>query len=120
MLTLPNPPLIDTAALAGAQAAHHFATVLRAQWSAFWGRDVATVLSDLHADLPKTLAIFQLNTQAALAVNSLLDAVADERFPVRAPAELPPYWSFAPEVGFAFTPPPPPVEEPAPEPEPEP
>jgi hypothetical protein len=113
MLTLPNPPLLDTAALAGAQAAHYLATVLRSQWSAFWSRDPATVLADLHADLPKTLTIFQLNTQAALAVNALLDAVNDERFPTRAPAELPQYWTFSPEGGFAYAPP-------APEPEPEP
>ncbi|MEY2655443.1 MAG: hypothetical protein RLZZ524_2471, partial [Pseudomonadota bacterium] len=66
-----------------------------------------TVLADLHADLPKTLAIFSLNTQAALAVNALLDAVNDARFPTRAPAELPAYWSFDPATGFAYTPPPP-------------
>jgi len=94
MITLPNPTLLDVAALAGAQAAHHLAVVLRSQWSAFWERDPATIAAELSADPAKTAAIFALNTQAAAAVNALLDAVGDYRFSTRAPDSLPTGWSF--------------------------
>lgn len=114
MIILPTPTILDSGALAGAEAAHHFATVLRNQWTAFWQREPAAVLADLHADLPKTLAIFALNTQAATAINALLDAVGDLRFPVRAPSALPDYWSFDEQAGFAYTPP---VIEPQPDPQ---
>jgi len=105
MISLPQPTRLDSAALAGAEAAHHLATVLQTQWQAFWQRPAETVLADIEADLPKTLAIFQLNTQASEAVNALLDAVNDPRFPRRAPTRLPSYWSFD-GAAFAYNPPP--------------
>jgi len=110
MITLPQPTILDSAALAGAEAAHHLATVLQTQWQAFWQRPADTVLSDIAADLPKTLAIFQLNTQASEAVNALLDAVNDPRFTRRAPTSLPAYWSFN-GTTFDYNPPPPPEPE---------
>lgn len=100
MIALPQPSILDTAALAGAEAAHHLASVLQTQWAAFWQRDPSTVLADIEADLPKTLAIFELNTQAATAINTLLDAVDDPRFANRAPTSLPANWSFD---GLAFS-----------------
>jgi hypothetical protein len=102
MITLPAPTILDSAALAGAEAAHHLATVLRVQWNAFWLRDPATVIADIEADLPKTLAIFALNTQAATAVNALLNAVNDPRFANRAPDELPANWTFN-GTAFAYS-----------------
>jgi hypothetical protein len=106
---------MDSGALAGAEAAHHLATVLRSKWQKFWQRDPATVIAELHADLTKTLTVFGLNTQAGTAVNALLDAIADERFTNRAPVELPAYWSFT-NGAFSFDPPAPEVVEETPEP----
>jgi hypothetical protein len=100
---------MDSGALAGAVAAHHFATVLRSQWSAFWQRDTEEVLAELHSDLSKTLAVFSLNTQAGTAVNALLDAIGDDRFCNRAPVELPAFWTFT-GTAFEFNPPPPPPQ----------
>jgi|694.fasta_scaffold91741_7 hypothetical protein len=94
MITLLKPTILDAAALAGAESAHHLATVLRTQWTAFWQRDPTTVVADMQEDLQQTLAIFALNNQAALAVNALLDAVNDPRFCNRAPTDLPANWSF--------------------------
>jgi len=110
MSLIPQTTILDAAALAGAEAAHHFATVLHSQWTAYWSRPPETILADMTADLPKTLAIFSLNTQAGLAVNAILAALDDARFPNRAPVELPAYWSFGGEM-FVYAPP-------APEPEP--
>jgi hypothetical protein len=115
MNLIPQPSILDKATLAAAEAANHLATVMRAGWAAFWQRDPAEVLTDIAADLPKTLAIFALNTQAGTSVNALLDAINDPRFPARAPVDLPPYWSFN---GAAFEYSPPPIPEPPLEPAP--
>jgi hypothetical protein len=94
MITLPIPSVLDSATLAGAESAHHLATVIDTQWQAFWLRDTATVMAEIEGDLQKTLAIFALNSQAAQAVNALLDAVNDARFPRRAPDAMPAGWAF--------------------------
>jgi hypothetical protein len=109
MITLIKPTTLDAAALAGAEAAHHLATVLRTQWSAFWQREPAIVRAEIESDMQKTLAIFALNMQASTAVNALLDAISDPRYQNRAPIDLPPYWSFDGSV-FTFTAPAPPSE----------
>jgi len=114
MSLLPTPTILESGTLAGAEAIHHAVTVLRSQWQRFWQRDPVEISTELHADLQKTLAIFSLNTQAGTAMNALLDSIADDRFPNRAPVELPPFWSFA-GSGFVFTPPSPVTEEPQPE-----
>ena len=92
LLTIPS--IMDSGTLAGAEAAHHFASVLLTQWTCFWQRNSVTVLADLNADIPKTLAVFNLNTQAAQGINPLLDALNDERFPRRAPESMPDGYSF--------------------------
>lgn len=104
MPLLAKQSIMDSGAFAGAEAAHHLATVLRSQWQAFWQRSPEAVLSELHADLPKTLQIFALNTQAGTAVNALLDAIGDERFSNRAPDSMPPHWSFDGQA-FSYNPP---------------
>lgn len=113
MNLIPQPSILDKVTLAAAEAANHLATVMRAGWVAFWQRDPAEVLADIAADIPKTLAIFALNTQAGTSVNALLDAINDPRFPARSPVDLPPYWSFN-GTEFVYTPPPAPEPEPAP------
>jgi len=106
MQLIPQPTILDSAALAGAEAAHHLASVMRSGWLAYWSRTSETILADMAADLPKTLAIFALNTQAGLAVNALLDAINDDRFANRAPISLPAYWNFDGSA-FVYTPTPP-------------
>jgi hypothetical protein len=107
-----KPTVLQSASLAGAEAAHHLAGVLKSGWERYWQRTPETILAEMEADLANTLVIFALNTQAGTAVNALLDALADDRFTARAPVALPDGWSFDGNQ-FTYTPP-------APDPEPEP
>jgi hypothetical protein len=104
-----KPTVLQSASLAGAEAAHHLAGVLRAGWEKYWQRSPETILAEMESDLANTLAIFQLNTQAGTAVNALLDALADDRFTARAPVALPDGWAFY-GTSFTFTPPAQPTE----------
>jgi hypothetical protein len=101
MITLPFHSTLERATLAGAEAAHHFASVLRSQYEAFWSRDTATVLAELNANIAQNVAIFELNTQAGTAVNLLLDALNDPRFSTRAPVTMPNNWAFV-DGQFAY------------------
>ena len=94
MITIPSHTPLIRGLLAGAEAAHYFATVLRSQYETFWNRDTATVLAELNANIAENVAIFELNTQAGTAVNSLLDALNDPRFSTRAPITMPSNWAF--------------------------
>jgi hypothetical protein len=94
MITLPKQTILDAGALASAEAAHHFASVLAASYRTFWQRNDETVLAELNADAAKTLALFQLNTQAGTSVNAILDSLNDDRLTNRAPTSMPPYWGY--------------------------
>jgi len=102
MQLLPTPTILDQGVIAGAEAAHHLASVLRSQWSAFWNRSPEVILSELNADPSRSATIFGLNSQAAGAVNALLDAIASDRFPTRAPNSMPDGWVFG-VSGFSYT-----------------
>jgi hypothetical protein len=101
MITIPSHTVLERGLLAGAEAAHHFASVLRSQYEAFWSRDTATVLAELNTNIAQNVAIFELNTQAGTAVNSLLDALNDPRFSTRAPITMPSNWAFV-DSQFAY------------------
>jgi len=94
MSLLPSFTVLEKAALAGAEAAHFFASVLNTQHQAFWKRNVDDVNAELNANVARNLAIFELNTKAGVAVNELLDALGDERFSTRAPITMPANWVF--------------------------
>lgn len=94
MSLLPSFTVLEKAALAGAEAAHFFASVLNTQHQTFWQRNVDEILAELNANVARNLAIFELNTKAGKAVNELLDALGDERFSTRAPVTMPAYWIF--------------------------
>jgi len=112
----PQPTILDSALLKGAEAAHHFVTVVSTGWNEFWNRDPDTVLADLNADVEKFVAVSALTEQAATAGNALLDAINDPRFSRRAPVGMPAYWSFD-GTAFAYSPPlPPEVTEASPHP----
>jgi hypothetical protein len=89
MSLLPSFTVLEKAALAGAEAAHFFASVLNTQHQTFWQRNVDDVTIELNANIARNLAIFELNTKAGKAVNELLDALGDERFSTRAPVTMP-------------------------------
>ena len=116
MIILSTPTTLERASLAGAEAAHHLASTLKAGWESVWNRAPEIVAAELNADLANSVTIFQLNAQASTAVNALLDVVDDERFSVRVPTSMPDGWQLT-EQGFIFVAPPEP--EPAPELEPE-
>ena len=66
-------------------------------------------VAELNADPSRSATIFGLNSQAASAVNALLDAINGPRFPTRAPNSMPEGWSFG-VSGFVYTAPEPPAE----------
>lgn len=93
MLIYPSPTDLQVAADNAAQAIHHAAVVQLSGWQAVWSRDPAVVLAELNADA-NALTIMQLSTQSGTALNGLLDAINDPRFPTRAPLSMP--------LGYAF------------------
>jgi hypothetical protein len=109
MPLLPSFNVLEKAALAGAEAAHFFASVLNIQHQAFWKRNVDEILAELNANVARNLAIFELNTKAGVAVNELLDALGDEQFSTRAPITMPSNWSFE-NGAFAYIEPTPEIE----------
>jgi len=74
--------------LAGAEALHHAASILRDRHARFWAVPTDRLLAVLNADVPRTLAIFQANTATATALNAQLDALALPQFPNRAPTTI--------------------------------
>jgi hypothetical protein len=74
--------------LAGAEALHHAASILRDRHARFWDVPTDRLLAVLNADVPRTLAIFQANTATATALNAQLDALALPQFPLRAPTTI--------------------------------
>lgn len=111
MPLIPTLTQLDKGIQAGAEAAHHFASILNAHYQSVWNRDPETVAAELNADVHKSATIMQLNSQAAIAVNALLDALDDPRFQTRASDSLPANWSVG-EAGFVYTAPEPPVDTP--------
>lgn len=104
-MNIPNPTVLEQGKVAAAQAAHHFATVLLASWTAFWQRPTEACLADLNADIADIAETFTINTQAGESVNALLDVIGDARFSSRAPTSLPPGYAFDGEA-WIYTPPP--------------
>ena len=115
MNLIPQPTVLDLGLIAGAEAANHFATVLRSQYSAVWDRDPATVVAELNADVATSALLMELHNQAANAMNALLDALNAPQYSTRAQTSMPPHWSFA-DGAFSYNPPAPPEPEPEPDP----
>jgi len=104
MSLIPAPSPLDAGIEAGAIAAHHLAVTIKAGHEGVYNRPIETILADLNADVAKAAQIMQLSEQASLAVNALLDAVNDDRFPTRAPTTMPTGFAFDGSQ-FTFTPP---------------
>jgi hypothetical protein len=77
----------DDSVIRCAEAAHHFACVLSNENARFWAIPTERLLAVLNNDVAITLATFQANTTAGMAVNAILDALNDSRFPTRAPID---------------------------------
>lgn len=75
----------DASVLRGAEALHHAAAVMRAEHGRFWAIPTDRLIALLNADIAGTLALFQANTQAAQAINAVLDLLDHPAFPGRAP-----------------------------------
>ena len=93
MLTTPRTQLEtdlaakDESIMRCAEAAHHLAAVLTNENRRFWSMPTDRLLAILNHSVPVTLATFAANTDAGTAINTILDQVADPRFPARAPVE---------------------------------
>ena len=77
----------DSSILRCAEAAHNLAAVLRNENARFWSVPTERLLAVLNHNVEVTLATFSANTAAGTAVNTILDQLADPRFPTRAPVE---------------------------------
>lgn len=77
----------DASILRGAEALHHAAAVMRSEHSRFWAMPTERMLAVLNNDVSMTLELFQANTQAAQAINAVLDMLNHPGFAGRAPTE---------------------------------
>jgi hypothetical protein len=75
----------NASVIRSAVALHHAAAVIAAENRLYWSLPDDRLIAVLNDDVPVTLARFEANTQAATAINSLLDQVADPSLPCRAP-----------------------------------
>jgi hypothetical protein len=75
----------DESVLRAAEAAHHFAVVLKNENDLFWALPTDRLLAVMNYDVPTTLATFEANTAVGIALNTTLDQLALPQFPNRAP-----------------------------------
>lgn len=78
----------DDSVLRAAEAAHHFAVVLKNENDLFWSLPTDRLLEILNYDVPTTLATFKANTEIGIALNSTLDQLALPQFSTRAPTTV--------------------------------
>jgi hypothetical protein len=105
MFPLPNPSLIDKGAIAAAEAIHNSIVVFKASYEEFWARNPDVILAELNANAEYNGTLFGLRRSITQANNGFLDFVNDERFPTRAPVDMPAGWTFDETNGFSYTPP---------------
>jgi CRP-like cAMP-binding protein len=77
----------DAGILRAATALHYAATVIATENNRFWSIPTDRLLAVLNENVALTLSTFAANTQAATAINALLDAVAMPELSRRAPTE---------------------------------
>ena len=77
--------LKDGSIIRCAEAAHHFASVLKNENDRFWSLPTDRLLAVLNYDVSITLATFSANTATGNALNTILDQLALPQFPNRAP-----------------------------------
>jgi CRP-like cAMP-binding protein len=77
----------DAGILRAATALHYAATVIATENDRFWSIPTDRLLAVLNENVALTISTFAANTQAATAINALLDAVAMPELSRRAPTE---------------------------------
>lgn len=107
----------DESVIRCAEAAHHFASVLRNENELFWSLPTDRLLAVLNHDVPTTLATFEANTATGNALNATLDLLALPQFPNRAPVTAGRTDIVFNGTAFEYVAPPAPKPEPQPEPE---
>lgn len=78
----------DESVLATAAALNHLASTLSEANRKFWTLPDERLLAVLNHNVGQTVGTFSANTTLGTAVNAQLDAIADDRFPVRAPVTM--------------------------------
>ena len=99
----------DAGIIRAATALHYAGTVISAENAQFWSLPQDRLLAVLNDNVERTLAMFEANSVAANAINSLLDQLSNEALSHRAPITMPPNWSFENGV-FAYIEPTPEIE----------
>jgi len=99
----------DAGIIRAATALHYAGTVIAAENAQFWALPQDRLLAVLNDNVERTLAMFEANSVAANAINSLLDQLNNEALSHRAPITMPANWSFENGV-FAYTEPTPEIE----------
>jgi len=84
----------DAGIIRAATALHYAGTVIAAENAQFWSLPDDRLLAVLNDNVERTLAMFEANSVAANAINSLLDQLNNEALSHRAPITMPPNWSF--------------------------
>lgn len=82
----------DSLILRALEAANHLAITLDQGYREFYALPPERVAAVLNADIPRSLAMMEGNTNLGVAANTALDAASYGT--VRAPVELPPHVSF--------------------------
>lgn len=80
-----NKALLMECILAGAEAAHNAASVMRNVNERIWSLPTAELLELLNHDVPRTLEIFAENTAIGKPINARLNKLNLPQFPTRAP-----------------------------------
>ena len=84
----------DAGIIRAATALHYAGTVIAAENAQFWSLPDDRLLAVLNDNVERTLAMFEANSAAANAINSLLDQLGNEALIHRVPTTMPSNWVF--------------------------
>jgi hypothetical protein len=79
----------DAGIIRAATALHYAGTVIAAENAQFWALPQERLLAVLNDNVERTLAMFEANSAAGNAINSLLDRIGNEALSHRAPTTMP-------------------------------
>jgi len=99
----------DAGIIRGATALHYAGTVIAAENAQFWALPQDRLLAILNDNVERTLAMFEANSLAANAINSLLDQIGNEALSHRVPITMPANYVFE-NGAFAYIEPTPEIE----------
>ena len=99
----------DAGIIRAATALHYAGTVITAENAQFWALPQDRLHAVLNDNVERTLAMFEANSVAANAINSLLDQLNNEAFSHRVPITMPANWVFE-NGAFAYIEPTPEIE----------